>query len=100
MTSPVRVIVVGAGNRGENYSNFASVHPERMKVGVRDLIVEAVISNIARVVSMHFQVVAVADPRKFARTKLGKQHSIGNENIFEGLHQIKPILKIFNSLSV
>ncbi|TNM87274.1 hypothetical protein fugu_007504 [Takifugu bimaculatus] len=59
MTSPVRVIVVGAGNRGENYSNFASVHPERMKV------------------------VAVADPRKFARTKLGKQHNIGGENLFE-----------------
>lgn len=37
MTSPVRVIVVGAGNRGENYSYFASVHPGRMKVGVRDL---------------------------------------------------------------
>lgn len=47
MASPVRVIVVGAGNRGENYSHFASVHPERMKVGVRDLVVEAVIINRA-----------------------------------------------------
>lgn len=35
---------------------------------------------------LHFQVVAVADPRKFARTKLGKQHNIGGENLFEGLH--------------
>lgn len=32
MTSPVCVIVVGAGSRGENYSNYASLHPERMKV--------------------------------------------------------------------
>lgn len=53
---------------------------------------EAVISDRARVVSIHLQVVAVADPRKFARTKLGKQHSIGEENIFEGLHKIKHIL--------
>lgn len=47
MTAPVRVIIVGAGNRGENYSDFASIHPHRMKVGVRDLVVEAVISNRA-----------------------------------------------------
>lgn len=47
MTSPVRVIVVGAGNRGENYSNFASVHPERMKVGVRDLTLEGVLTHCA-----------------------------------------------------
>ncbi|KAM6981779.1 putative oxidoreductase YteT [Tautogolabrus adspersus] len=58
MTSPVRVIVVGAGNRGDNYSQFASVHPERMKV------------------------VGVADPRKFARTKLQQQHRIEDENVF------------------
>ncbi|KAM7404479.1 hypothetical protein PAMP_011823 [Pampus punctatissimus] len=31
MTSSVRVIVVGAGSRGEIYSQFASIHPERMK---------------------------------------------------------------------
>ncbi|XP_059189626.1 putative oxidoreductase YteT isoform X2 [Centropristis striata] len=57
--SPVRVIVVGAGMRGEIYCNFASMHPERVKV------------------------VAVADPRKFACTKLQQQHKIVDENIFE-----------------
>lgn len=31
-----------------------------------------------------FQVVGVADPRKFARTKLQRQHQIVNKNIFEG----------------
>lgn len=31
-----------------------------------------------------FQVVGVADPRKFARTKLQQQHQIANKNIFEG----------------
>ncbi|KAM6924617.1 putative oxidoreductase YteT [Xenentodon cancila] len=59
MTSPVNVIVVGAGCRGEIYSQFASIHPKRMKV------------------------VAVADPRKFARTKLQQQHKIHSENVFE-----------------
>ncbi|XP_076596882.1 putative oxidoreductase YteT [Chaetodon auriga] len=64
MTSPVRVIVVGAGCRGEIYAQFASIHPERVKV------------------------VGVADPRKFARTKLQQQHKIVDENIFEDWHGI------------
>nr|XP_040049185.1 putative oxidoreductase YteT [Gasterosteus aculeatus aculeatus] len=64
MTSPVRVIVVGAGCRGEIYSQFASIHPDRVKV------------------------VGVADPRKFARTKLQQQHNILDENVFEDWHTI------------
>lgn len=32
MSPLVRVIVVGAGNRGENYARYAAIHPERMKV--------------------------------------------------------------------
>lgn len=64
MTSPVRVIVVGAGSRGEIYSQFASLYPDRVKV------------------------VGVADPRRFARTKLQKQHNILDENIFEDWHSI------------
>ncbi|XP_029995838.1 uncharacterized protein LOC115423209 isoform X2 [Sphaeramia orbicularis] len=59
MTPLVRVIVAGAGSRGENYGHYASIHPERMKV------------------------VGVADPRKFARTKMQHQHNIADENIFE-----------------
>ncbi|TKS77352.1 hypothetical protein D9C73_011443 [Collichthys lucidus] len=64
MAHRVHVIVVGAGCRGENYSQYANVHPERVKV------------------------VAVADPRKFARTKLQQQHKIVDENIFEDWHSI------------
>uniref|UniRef100_UPI003AAC27A3 putative oxidoreductase YteT n=1 Tax=Centroberyx gerrardi TaxID=166262 RepID=UPI003AAC27A3 len=56
---PVRVIVVGAGSRGEIYSKFASVHPHRMKV------------------------VGVADPREFACKKLQQQHNIVDDNIFQ-----------------
>uniref|UniRef100_A0A3Q3N464 Uncharacterized LOC113145971 n=1 Tax=Mastacembelus armatus TaxID=205130 RepID=A0A3Q3N464_9TELE len=64
MTSPVRVILVGAGSRGEVYSGFASIHPERMEI------------------------VGVADLRKFARTNLQKKHRIVDENIFEDWHSI------------
>ncbi|GAA6220035.1 uncharacterized protein LOC108891663 [Lates japonicus] len=64
MTKPVRVIVVGAGCRGEIYSQFASIHPDRMKV------------------------VGVADPRKFARTKLQQQHKIADENVFDDWHKL------------
>lgn len=34
MPSPVDVIVVGAGNRGENYSDYAVIYPDRMRVFV------------------------------------------------------------------
>ncbi|XP_034029051.1 putative oxidoreductase YteT isoform X2 [Thalassophryne amazonica] len=64
MTSQVRVIVVGAGSRGQVYTQFASIHPKRM------------------------QVVGVADPRKFARTNLQKKHKIKDQNIFEDWHGI------------
>ncbi|KAG9334234.1 hypothetical protein JZ751_008381 [Albula glossodonta] len=59
MPSPVHVIVVGAGNRGQTYAQFATLHPHRM------------------------QVVGVADPRAFARQKLQEQHHIPEENIYE-----------------
>lgn len=32
MTDPVRVVVVGGGCRGEGYSHYATIHPERMQV--------------------------------------------------------------------
>lgn len=57
--SPVRVIVVGAGQRGRTYSLFATIHPKRM------------------------QVVGVADPRTFARNELQQQHGVKDENVFE-----------------
>ncbi|MED6241030.1 hypothetical protein ATANTOWER_016128 [Ataeniobius toweri] len=64
MTTLVHVIIVGAGCRGEIYAQFASIHPKRMKV------------------------VAVADPRKFARTKLQKKHKIEDKNVFEDWQSI------------
>jgi len=45
------------------------------------------VSGIKLLASL-FQVVGVADPRRFARTKLQKQHKILDENIFEGEHQM------------
>ncbi|XP_063064536.1 uncharacterized protein zgc:154075 isoform X2 [Engraulis encrasicolus] len=64
MSSPVDVIVVGAGNRGDTYSSYASLHPERMRV------------------------VGVADPRKFARVKLQEKHQIPHGNVFDDWRSI------------
>ncbi|XP_059396279.1 4-carboxy-2-hydroxymuconate-6-semialdehyde dehydrogenase-like isoform X3 [Carassius carassius] len=64
MSSPVDVIVVGAGNRGENYSNYAVIFPERMRV------------------------VGIADPRDFARKKLQARHKVADENTFNDWHCI------------
>ncbi|XP_026116139.1 uncharacterized protein zgc:154075 isoform X3 [Carassius auratus] len=64
MSSLVDVIVVGAGNRGENYSNYAVIFPERMRV------------------------VGIADPRDFARKKLQARHKVADENTFNDWHSI------------
>ncbi|XP_034001407.1 uncharacterized protein zgc:154075 isoform X2 [Trematomus bernacchii] len=76
MTSPVRLIVVGAGCRGEIYSSFGSIHPERLKV------------------------VGVADPRKFARTKLQQQHNVVDENIFEDWHTMVEREKFADAVAI
>lgn len=62
MPLPVKIIVVGAGSRGETYSDYASIHPDRL------------------------QIVGVADPRCFARKKLQKSHKIADENVFDDWH--------------
>ncbi|XP_026853869.2 1-carboxy-3-chloro-3,4-dihydroxycyclo hexa-1,5-diene dehydrogenase [Electrophorus electricus] len=62
MPSPVKVIVVGAGSRGQTYSDFASIHPDRM------------------------QVVGIADPRPFARRKLQERYKVADEDTFDDWH--------------
>ncbi|ROL46120.1 hypothetical protein DPX16_18515 [Anabarilius grahami] len=64
MPSPVDVIVVGAGNRGENYSDYAVIYPDRMRV------------------------VGIADPRDFARKKLQARHKVADQNTFNDWHCI------------
>ncbi|KTG31731.1 hypothetical protein cypCar_00019704 [Cyprinus carpio] len=64
MSSPVDVIVVGAGNRGKNYSNYAVIFPDQMRV------------------------VGIADPRDFARKKLQARHKVADENTFNDWHCI------------
>ncbi|KAJ7306467.1 hypothetical protein JRQ81_009821 [Phrynocephalus forsythii] len=59
MPSQIRVLVIGAGNRGGNYSSFALHYPARMKV------------------------IGVADPRAFARKALQEAHKIDDDNVFE-----------------
>ncbi|XP_061831504.1 putative oxidoreductase YteT [Nerophis lumbriciformis] len=62
MSPPVRIIVVGAGCRGSIYSRYAIIHPDRV------------------------QVVGVADPSKFARTKFRQLYNIADENLCEDWH--------------
>lgn len=56
--SPVTVLIVGAGARGEIYARYALEHPERM------------------------QVVAVAEPRRAYRRLLAERHAIPPERVW------------------
>ena len=59
MSKQVTIAIVGAGSRGHGYASFAKSFPERMKV------------------------VAVAEPDKYRRERLAKEHDIPQDKCFE-----------------
>ncbi|XP_039223613.1 uncharacterized oxidoreductase YjhC-like isoform X1 [Crotalus tigris] len=59
MSRQITALVIGAGNRGQNYSFYALYYPDRMKV------------------------IGVADPREIVRKKLQDAHKIPAENVFD-----------------
>ena len=61
---PIRVIIVGAGNRGSRYAEIMAVYPEK------------------------YQVVAVADPAKAHRAYVQKLHNIPDEDCYETWQEI------------
>ena len=58
MSSPVKLLIIGAGGRGGNYARYAEEFPEKA------------------------QVVGVAEPRDFYRKQLAQKHSIPEDNQF------------------
>ncbi|HHQ6633566.1 TPA: Gfo/Idh/MocA family protein [Serratia fonticola] len=73
---PVRVLVIGAGARGEIYSRYALAHPELM------------------------QVVAVAEPRDTYRQQFVAQHGISPENVFTDWQQAVAAGKLADAVMI
>ncbi|XP_071945067.1 putative oxidoreductase YteT isoform X2 [Antedon mediterranea] len=69
-TKIITAVIVGAGNRGQMYAEFSRIHPER------------------------FKVVAVADPKKFARTYIQKRYKLTDERVFEDFNDILKLEKL------
>lgn len=59
MSKPVEIIIVGAGDRGSEYSKYAILHPEKAKI------------------------VGVAEPREYYRQRMVEIHQIPAENVFD-----------------
>lgn len=59
MSKPVEIIIVGAGDRGSEYSKYAILHPDQAKI------------------------IGVAEPRPFYRQRMADKHQIPAENVFE-----------------
>ena len=59
MAKQVTMAVIGAGSRGYGYAKFAGEFPERLKI------------------------VAVADPDKYRRERMAKEHNIPADKCFE-----------------
>ena len=55
----VKIILIGAGNRGQAYANYITKHPHLGKI------------------------IAVAEPRKYQRELIVKSHNIGKDNTFD-----------------
>lgn len=54
---PVDVIIVGAGDRGSEYSKYAALHPDKLRIA------------------------GVAEPREFYRSRISEKYHVPNENI-------------------
>jgi predicted dehydrogenase len=57
-------IIVGCGNRGQNYSEYALCHPQR------------------------FRIIAIADPRLSVRQRLQRTYSLDNQYVFDDWRQL------------
>ncbi|ELT99892.1 hypothetical protein CAPTEDRAFT_177369 [Capitella teleta] len=67
---PLKAVVIGAGNRGNNYSDFALDEPDRLKV------------------------VAVAEPRTRFREKFAKKFSLAPNQVFKDWTEIAALDKM------
>lgn len=62
--APVKVVIIGAGERGRIYANYALSFPERMKV------------------------VGVAEPRELQRRRMAESHGIPLEHVFDDWRKV------------
>jgi len=73
---PVRIIIVGAGNRGDVYALYALEHPSRANV------------------------VAIADPIKFRRERMAQQHNVPNEFVVATWEDIAALDKFADAVVI
>uniref|UniRef100_A0A0P4WKM8 Gfo/Idh/MocA-like oxidoreductase N-terminal domain-containing protein n=2 Tax=Scylla olivacea TaxID=85551 RepID=A0A0P4WKM8_SCYOL len=66
----VTAVIIGAGNRGKNYAGYAEQFPDLM------------------------QVVAVAEPREYARSLIQKRHSLPQERCYPGWESLETVEKL------
>ena len=76
MSNPVTIAIIGAGSRGYGYSRFAASFPERLKV------------------------VAVAEPDKYRRERLVKEHNIPQENCFESWEDFVKVPRLCDAVAI
>jgi predicted dehydrogenase len=76
MNPPVTLAIVGAGKRGEAYSDYAKLHPDQLRV------------------------VAVAEPRRLLRDRLAIAHRIAPERCFEGYDALAKAGKIADAVAI
>ncbi len=76
MNPPVTLAIVGAGKRGEAYSDYAKLHPDQL------------------------QVVAVAEPRALLRDRLAVMHHLAPERRFDGYEALAKAGKIADMVAI
>ena len=76
MNPPVTLAIVGAGKRGEAYSDYAKLHPDQLRV------------------------VAVAEPRRLLRDRLAIAHRIAPERCFDGYDALAKAGKIADAVAI
>jgi predicted dehydrogenase len=76
MNPPVTIAIVGAGKRGEAYSDYAKLHPDQLRV------------------------VAVAEPRPLLRERLAAEHGIAPDRCFDGYEALAKAGRVADAVAI
>lgn len=72
----ITIIIVGAGSRGQVYSSYALEFPELC------------------------QIVAIAEPRNYTRTKMGEKHGVPEERLFKDWRDLAALDRIADAVMI
>jgi len=93
----VKLVIIGAGQRGSNYAEYAIEHPELCQASPPPPVASPLLAWPPHICCVA-QVVALAEPREARRREMAKRHGVPDELAFESWEQFKTLPKLADAV--